>query len=55
MRFSVYAGNMYCGKLTVTCRGLHIFRDRSGALSSSIYGYKNLKLLRRDSIAWQGV
>lgn len=53
MRFTVFANHMFCGTLTVTSSGLHMFRNRHGALegcnstySKKISAYAGLRLVR---------
>lgn len=48
MRFNVYAGHMFCGVLTVTTSGLHMYRSRSGKLAptTKLTDYYELNLRR---------
>ena len=48
MKFKVFAKTMFCGVLTVTSSGLHIFRDRSGKLSDvdRVHNYSSLRLVK---------
>lgn len=53
LNFKVYAGNMFCGYLSVFSSGTHLFTNsaltithESGAPILGIKAYKNLKLQR---------
>ena len=48
MKFNIYAGNMYCGTLTVTGDGAHCFYNREDIQLpvARITGYKQLRLVR---------
>ena len=48
MKYRVMAGNMFCGTLTITSSGVHIFRTRAGNLVNPerIMSYKKVSLER---------
>lgn len=53
MTFNVFAKNMFCGTLTITSSGLHMFRNRHAVLegcnstvSKKISSYPGLRLER---------
>ena len=47
MYFKVFAGTMFCGTLSVTSNGLHVFRNRDRKLKLAMPDYRMLKLVRQ--------